>query len=86
MVGFEVVGGVHHHRHVADERWRLERNELAVLATLVLRGPQTTGELRSRTERLVDPDEGARSDTEAATRRVYEEEERAHHGESDNVP
>ena len=31
------------YRHVADERWRLERNELAVLATLVLRGPQTTG-------------------------------------------
>lgn len=26
------------------------------------------------------------ADTEAATRRVYEEEERAHHGESDNVP
>ena len=44
------------YRHVADERWRLERNELAVLATLVLRGPQTTGELRARTERLVDPD------------------------------
>lgn len=26
------------------------------------------------------------TDTEAATRRVYEEEEREHHGESDNVP
>ena len=26
------------------------------------------------------------NDTEAATRRVYEEEEREHHGESDNVP
>ena len=25
-------------------------------------------------------------DTEAATRRVYEEEEREHHGESDDVP
>ena len=44
------------YRHVADERWRLERNELAVLATLVLRGPQTPGELRARTERLVDVD------------------------------
>ena len=28
----------------------------------------------------------ASADTEAATRRVYEDEERAHHGESDNVP
>ena len=44
------------YRHVADERWRLERNELAVLTTLVLRGPQTTGEIRARTERLVDAD------------------------------
>ena len=26
------------------------------------------------------------ADTEAATRRVYEEEEAAHHGESDDVP
>ena len=26
------------------------------------------------------------TDTEAATRRVYEEDEREHHGESDNVP
>ena len=26
------------------------------------------------------------ADTEAATRRVYEEEEREHHGESDDVP
>ena len=25
-------------------------------------------------------------DSEAATRRVYEEEEREHHGESDDVP
>lgn len=42
------------YRHVADERWRLARNELAVLATLVLRGPQTSGELRARTDRMVD--------------------------------
>lgn len=44
------------YRHVADERWRLERNELAVLAALVLRGPQTTAEVRARTERMVDRD------------------------------
>lgn len=44
------------YRHVADERWRLERNELAVLALLVLRGPQTVGELRARAERQLTPD------------------------------
>lgn len=41
------------YRHTADERWRFEHNELAVLATLALRGPQTVAELRTRTERLV---------------------------------
>ena len=35
------------YRHVADERWRLSKGELAVLAVLVLRGPQTTGEVRA---------------------------------------
>ncbi|MFV0308294.1 MAG: YceH family protein [Desertimonas sp.] len=49
------------YRHVADERWRLERNELAVLAMLALRGPQTVAELRARTERLVDEDAGGPS-------------------------
>ena len=44
------------YRHVADERWRLERNELAVLAALVLRGPQTPSELKARTERQFHPD------------------------------
>lgn len=43
------------YRHAADERWRLERNELAVLAVLVLRGPQTAGEIKSRAERQLDP-------------------------------
>ena len=38
-------------RHVLDERLGLDRGELAVLAVLVLRGPQTVGELRTRTER-----------------------------------
>ena len=44
------------YRHVADERWHLERNELSVLAMLVLRGPQTAGELRTRGERQLHPD------------------------------
>lgn len=40
------------HRHVADEALGLDRGELAVLAVLALRGPQTPGELRARTERF----------------------------------
>jgi uncharacterized protein YceH (UPF0502 family) len=39
------------YRHVADERWHLERPELAVLSVLLLRGPQTVGELRQRADR-----------------------------------
>ena len=39
------------YRHVAGERWRLSPAELGVLAVLVLRGPQTVGEVRSRAER-----------------------------------
>jgi len=44
------------YRHTADERWRLEDNELAVLASLALRGPQTVGELRAHTGRLLHAD------------------------------
>lgn len=36
-----------HYRHRADERWRLSLPELAVLAVLLLRGPQTLREVRS---------------------------------------
>jgi uncharacterized protein len=39
------------YRHVVDERLGLDRGELAVLAVLALRGPQTAAEVRSRTER-----------------------------------
>src|SRR3954452_11001275 len=39
-------------RHVLDEMLALEPYHLAVLSVLLLRGPQTAGELRSRTERL----------------------------------
>jgi uncharacterized protein YceH (UPF0502 family) len=41
------------YRHSADERWRLSGPELAVLSVLILRGPQTTSEVRTRAERLV---------------------------------
>ena len=40
------------YRHVLDEALGLEPAELAVLAELLLRGPQTGGELRSRTDRM----------------------------------
>ncbi len=40
------------YRHVLDEIYALEPEHLAVLSVLMLRGPQTAGELRSRTERL----------------------------------
>jgi uncharacterized protein YceH (UPF0502 family) len=36
------------YRHTADERWRMDPGELAVLAALVLRGQQTVGELRAK--------------------------------------
>jgi uncharacterized protein YceH (UPF0502 family) len=39
-------------RHVLDEMLALEPEHLAVLSVLMLRGPQTAGELRSRTDRL----------------------------------
>ena len=35
-----------------DEQLELEPQELAILDVLMLRGPQTVGELRTRTERL----------------------------------
>lgn len=38
--------------HSLSERFTLEPEELAVLAELMLRGPQTVGELRTRAERM----------------------------------
>jgi uncharacterized protein YceH (UPF0502 family) len=40
------------YRELLTEALNLGRRELAVLCVLMLRGPQTTGELRDRTERL----------------------------------
>lgn len=39
------------YRHVLGEAWGLDDGELAVLGVLMLRGPQTMAELRTRTER-----------------------------------
>ena len=41
------------YRHTLEEAWGLGVRPLALLAVLVLRGPQTSGELRARTERMV---------------------------------
>ena len=40
------------YRHLAEEALGLGREELAVLAVLLLRGSQTPGELKARTERM----------------------------------
>ena len=42
------------YRHTLDRALDLGRRELAVLAVLLLRGPQTPGELKSRTGRMAD--------------------------------
>jgi uncharacterized protein YceH (UPF0502 family) len=39
-------------RHLFDEALRLDDGEISLLAVLMLRGPQTPGELKQRTERL----------------------------------
>jgi uncharacterized protein len=54
------------YRHLTDEALSLSREPLAVLAVLLLRGPQTPGELRQRTERM------AQLDSPAAVERVLE--------------
>jgi hypothetical protein len=40
------------YRHLLDQALGLGRDELALLCVLMLRGPQTPGELKQRTERL----------------------------------
>lgn len=40
------------HRHVLDEAWGLDPRELALLGVLMVRGAQTAGELRTRTDRI----------------------------------
>ncbi len=41
------------YRHLAEEALGLDSNQLAVLCVLLLRGVQTPGELKARTERMV---------------------------------
>jgi uncharacterized protein YceH (UPF0502 family) len=44
------------YRHVLDEAHGLDTARVALLAVLLLRGPQTVGELRTRTGRMVEFD------------------------------
>ena len=53
---------------------------MTIVGVVVLAGVILWASMRNRGTR---PDA---TDTEAATRRVYDEEEREHHGESDRVP
>ena len=41
------------YRHLAEDALGVSREQLAALAALLLRGPQTPGELKGRTERIV---------------------------------
>lgn len=52
LVGKIVGGRVERWRHLLYETWRVSKVELAVLAELMLRGPQTEGDLRVRASRM----------------------------------
>jgi uncharacterized protein YceH (UPF0502 family) len=63
------------YRHMLDEKLGLSGPELAVLAVLMLRGPQTPGELKQRTERLhrfASPAEVAQALDELAARELVQ--------------
>lgn len=47
-------GRVDKFRHLLYETWSVNKTEIALLAELLLRGPQTEGELRSRVSRMAD--------------------------------
>src|ERR1043166_2320533 len=49
----KVIGGrVERWRHLLYEKWQVDKVEIAVLGELLLRGPQTEGELRGRASRM----------------------------------
>jgi uncharacterized protein YceH (UPF0502 family) len=58
------------YRQVLDERFGLDARSLSVLGVLLLRGPQTIGELRTRTERMADF--GSLEDVERELERMAE--------------
>jgi hypothetical protein len=46
------TGRVNRWKHRTREAWSVERPQLAIIAELLLRGPQTLGELRTRASRM----------------------------------
>lgn len=44
------------YRHALDEKLALDDRQLSLVGVLLLRGPQTVGELRTRTDRMADFD------------------------------
>jgi len=45
------------YRHILHETWALNPGQCALVAVMLLRGPQTVSELRIRTERMADIDD-----------------------------
>jgi hypothetical protein len=60
------------YRHLLDDALALSDAELSLLAVLIVRGPQTTGELKQRTERLFHFDSPA--DAEAVLEALIQRE------------
>ena len=57
-LAFKITGSrVDRFRHNLYDAWRVDKVELAVLAELLLRGPQTEGELRTRASRMESIDD-----------------------------
>src|SRR5215831_15311002 len=52
VIRLQGSGRVERWRHIAYETWKVDKVELAILAELLLRGPQTEGELRGRASRM----------------------------------
>jgi hypothetical protein len=65
------TGRVSRYRHEAYSVWQVNKVELAVLGELLLRGPQTEGELRARASRMetIDDLEALRSVLQALAHR-----------------
>ncbi|MEZ5246244.1 MAG: DUF480 domain-containing protein [Acidimicrobiales bacterium] len=58
------------HKHIIDETLGIDGHELAVLAALLLRGPQTRNEIATRTERYTDGPQGDKEAVDAAIDRL----------------
>jgi uncharacterized protein YceH (UPF0502 family) len=63
------------HKHIVDEVLRLDGHELAVLAVLMLRGPQTLNQITTRTERYSHGPAGDTDAVDAVIERLASREE-----------